>query len=91
MISLLVGRLLDFKIAFRFGLFGLRQGFRHHALLIGLRFRNGCGPLRLGALDGGVAFRFGRGDVGISFDACDVGTAHVRDVFVLVADFFDRE
>ena len=44
-----------------------------------------------GAADGSVAFGFGGGYVGIALDAHDVRTAHVGDVFVLVADFLDRE
>ena len=83
--------LLDFQIPIRFGLLGLRQRFGQHALLIGLRLRHRRRPHGFGALDGRVALGFGRCHVGIALDAGDVGTAHVGDVVVLVANFFDGE
>ena len=46
---------------------------------------------RIGALDGGVALRFGRGHLGVALDARHVRPAHVRDVLVLVANFLDGE
>ena len=48
-------------------------------------------PLSQRTLDGGIAIGFCRGHVGIALDARDVGLAHVGDVFVLVANFFDGE
>ena len=42
-------------------------------------------------LHGGIAIGFGGGNVGIALDAGDIGTAHVGDVFVLIADFLDGE
>jgi hypothetical protein len=41
--------------------------------------------------DGGIALGFGGGDIGVALDARDIRPAHVGDVFVLVADFFDGE
>ena len=84
-------RFLDFEIARGFGLFGLRQGFGQHAFLIGLGSRDGGGAGCFGALDGGVALGFGGGDIGVALDARDIGTSHVGDVFVLIADFLDGE
>ena len=84
-------RLLDLEVALRFRLLGLRERFREHALLIGLRLGNRRFASRNGAPDGRVALGFGGGDVGIALDARDIGLAHVGDVFVLVADLFDGE
>ena len=47
--------------------------------------------MRLGPFDGGVAFGFRGGDIGVLLDARDIRPAHVGDVFVLVADFLDGE
>ena len=82
---------LDLEVALRFGLLGLGERFGQHALLIGLRFGDRRFARCDGALDGGVALGFGGGYVGVALDAGDVGPAHVGDVFVLVADFFDGE
>src|SRR5208282_3346349 len=84
-------RFLDLEVALRFGLLGLGERFRQHALLVGLRFCD-CRFSRChGALDGRVTLGFGGGHVGVALDAGDVGLAHVGDVFVLVANLFDGE
>ena len=83
--------LLDFQIADALGLFRREKSFRQHPLLIGLRLGD-CGRAsRFGPLDHRVALGFGRGDIGIALDARDIGTAHVDDVVVLIADFLDGE
>src|SRR5438477_299086 len=64
-------RLFDFEIALRFGLLGLGNSFREHALLIGLRLRNGRFAGGDRATNGGVAIGFGGGNVGIALDAGD--------------------
>src|SRR5271156_1991393 len=81
----------EIQIAFGFGLLGQAGGFRENAFLIGLRFGYGCGALRFGALDGDVSFGFGGGNFRYQLDAGDIGAAHVGDVFVFVADFFNGE
>ena len=83
--------LLDFEIALRFGLLGLRKRLGEHALLVGLRLGDGGFARGFRALDRGIAIGFGGGDVGVALDARDIGPAHVGDVLVLVADFFDGE
>ena len=83
--------LLDFEIALRFGLLGLRERLREHAFLVGLGLGDGGFAHGFGALDRRVALGFGGGDVGVALDARDVGPAHVGDVLVLVADFLDGE
>ncbi len=70
---------------------GQRSGFGGDAFLIGLCLRNGRGACRFGALDGDVAVGFGGGYFRIALDARDVRPAHVGDVFVFVADFFNGE
>src|ERR1019366_8621648 len=86
-----VGRFLHFEIALRLGL--PRQGsrFSRDALLVGLRLGDGRFPQRNGAPDGGGAFRFGGGDVGVALDARHVWPPHVGDVLVLVTHFLDGE
>src|SRR5271168_2485998 len=86
-----VAGFLEIQITFGFGLLGKRGGFREDAFLIGLRFGNGCGALRFGALDGDVALGFGGGNFRYQLDAGDIGAAHVGDVFVFVANFFNGE
>ena len=84
-------RFLDFEIALRFGL--LRQGkrFRQDSFLVGLSLGNRRFALGQSTFDGGITIGFGRGNVGVALDACDIGLAHIGDVFVLVADFLDGE
>src|SRR5262249_53514086 len=84
-------RLLHFEVALRFRLFGLRERLGEHALLIGLGFGNRRFARCLGALDRRIALGFSRRYVRIALDAGNVGAAHIGDVFVLVAYFFDRE
>ena len=61
------------------------------ALLVGRGLGDGGFAECNGAADGGVALGFGGGDLGVALDAGHVGAAHVRDVFVLVADLADGE
>ena len=56
-----------------------------------MRFGDRCFARCDGAPDGGIALGFGGGYIGIALDAGNVGLAHVGDVFVLVANFFDGE
>src|SRR5579862_1867635 len=84
-------RFLDFKIARGLGLLGGGERLGEHSLLIGLGCGDGGGAGGFRAFDDGVALGFGGGDIGVAFDARDVGTAHVGDVVVLVADFLDGE
>ena len=83
--------MLNFQIALRFRLLGLREGFRQHAFLIGLCLGDGGRAHGFSAFDRRIALGFGGGHVGVAFDPCDIGSAHVGDVFVLVADFLDGE
>ena len=83
--------LLHFEIALGFGLLGLRKRLGQHPFLVGLRFGDGGFARGHGAPDGGIAVGFGGGHVGVALDARYVGTAHVGDVLVLVADFLDGE
>jgi hypothetical protein len=84
-------RFLDFEIALRFGLLGLRKRLGQHALLIGLRLRDRRFARCHRALDGRVPLGFRGGHVRVALDARHVRLAHVGDVFVLVADLFNRE
>ncbi len=83
--------LLDVEVALGLGLFGERERFGEDALLVGGGLGDGGFAQSYGAADGGVALGFGGGDLGVALDAGDVGTAHVGDVFVLVADLADGE
>ncbi len=86
-----IQRSLDLEIARGFGLLGLRKRFRQHAFLVRLGPCDRGGARSFGAFDGRIAFGFGGGHIGVALDARDVRTAHVGDVFVLVADFLDGE
>ena len=84
-------RFLNLEVALRLGLLGLGECLCQHALLVGLRLGNCSFPRCHGTLDRSVALGFGGRDVGVAFNAGDVGLAHVGDVLVLVADLFNGE
>ena len=86
-----IQRSLHFQIAGGFGLFGLRQCFREHAFLVRLGSGDSGCARSFGALDGGIAFGLGSGDIRIALDARDIRTSHIGDIFVLVPDFLDGE
>src|SRR5277367_52638 len=79
------------EVAFCFRLLRKRSGFGCDAFLIGLCLRNGGRSRRFGAFDGDVAIGFGGGYFRVALDSRDVRPAHISDVLVLVAHFFQGE
>src|SRR5207244_1247428 len=82
---------LDFEITLRLGLFGQGKRLGLYVVLIRLRLGYRGFALRQCPSDGGIAISFGGSNVGIALDASNVGPAHVDDVFVLIANFFNSE
>jgi hypothetical protein len=86
-----VSGFLDFQVALRLRLLGLRKRLGLHPLLVRLGLGHGGFPRCHRPPDGGIAVGFGGGHIGIALDPRHVRPAHVGDVVVLVPDLFDGE